>query len=225
MATVRAIQRAAEAKPGTQVVVTTDGGVQNSKHRHHHIGAWAAAVDGVSGTIECRSGPVQGIDQTAFAAELSGALVVLRAAVRARAAVHLVIDNRAVQRGVSARLDGAVPPPRYSFGTWSEVDVLAAALRQLPVRSECSWIPSHGTKMDEWRPPDGLSGARLRTINDAADEAASSLAERRWTQERQSENQAEATARTWALQVLYRLQRAERQYLDKWLPDWRHLAA
>ena len=162
-------------------MVATDGGVQASKHKTHRIGAWAAAIEGTAG-ITAHADVVQGIDQTSFAAELAGAIAVLRAAVRARAAVHLVIDNRGVQRGVAQRLAGCVPQPRFCFATWAEVDRLATELRKLRVDSECTWVPSHGKKMEEWMPPAALSGVRVRRLSDRANVAASALAERRWNE-------------------------------------------
>ena len=221
---VTAIRQAAASAPDRPVMVATDGGVQNSKHKTHRIGAWAAAIEGTAG-ITAHADVVQGIDQTSFAAELAGAIAVLRAAVRARAAVHLVIDNRGVQRGVAQRLAGCVPQPRFCFATWAEVDRLATELRKLRVDSECTWVPSHGKKMEEWMPPPGLSGVRVRRLNDRADVAASALAERRWTCERQAESQAEAAAKAWVTRTLSRLQRAERQYVDQWLPGRSNFAA
>jgi hypothetical protein len=221
---ITAIRQKTASAPDRPVMVATNGGVQNSKHKTHRIGAWAAAIEGTAG-ITAHADVVQGIDQTSFAAELAGAVAVLRAAVRARAAVHLVIDNRGVQRGVAQRLAGCMPQPRFCFGTWAEVDRLAGKLRELRIESQCTWIPSHGKKMEQWVPPPGLSGERLRRLNDEADVAASALAERRWTREREAENRAEAAAKAWVTRSLSRLQRAERQYIDQWLPGRSHFAA
>ena len=155
-AIVTALRESGDAQ-SEPVLIASDGGVQMSSHRQYRLGAWGAAAQCGYGFIRA-SGHVCGIDQTTFAAELAGAIAVLRAAVTARVAVHLVIDNRSVQKGVAKRLAGAEGHPRFYFGTWAMVYRLAAALRELPLQSQCSWVPNHGKQMEEWRPPPGFMG-------------------------------------------------------------------
>ena len=75
--------------------------------------------------------------------------------------------------------------------------------------------------MEEWRPPSGLSGKSVRKLNEEADCAATECLEHRWFRERRIASIADASAKTWVHRALTRLQRAERQYIDQWLPDRR----
>ena len=118
---MQALKDAADAHPGQPVLVASDGGVVEPRHRYLRIGSWAAAVGRTDrrrstfSDVRTTSQPLQGVDQTSYAAELAGALGVLRAANRASTAVNMLIDNRAVQRIVQARLRGAATQPRHGF--------------------------------------------------------------------------------------------------------------
>ena len=73
-------------------------------------------------------------------------MVALCAIAATRAVIILLIDNKAVQRWVTARLAGAADnPPRFCFGLWREVE---AVIVTMPPGSTCFWVPAHGRKLD-----------------------------------------------------------------------------
>jgi hypothetical protein len=209
------MMREEAAASGNPLVVATDGGVCHPANKRMRIGAWGVAAQGSQRCIRKWSHPVLGLDQTSFAAELHGAVAVLRAAANTGTAVSLIIDNKSVQRGVASRLAGSRGEvPRYSFGIWQEVEELADRM----VRgSMCSWTPAHG-RHEEWEASRsiGASTAQCRALNDAADNAASSLAEDRWLQERQAEEAAQRGADAWGRRRLQRLRAAEAQWTLRW---------
>ena len=161
-----------------------------------------------------------GLDQTAAAAEAEGALSVLRAAVEARCAVDLYIDNRGVQRAVAAAMSGHPVVRGYSPYLWREINELCS---QLPaeISSSCHWVPAHGKAAQGWRPPDGHEEAEMRQLNEEADREASSRAKLRYRAEAQHEYSLRRRAAQWSRLALDRLARASRACSDRWLPPER----
>jgi len=60
------------------------------------------------------------------------------------------------------------------------------------------WVPSHGKRMESWKPPDGHCADEWRRLNDAADLAVGVTRDQRWIEEaamRDSWNNARLRAR------------------------------
>jgi hypothetical protein len=197
---------AAAAAAGGRAKVASDGGVEKPQHKWQRLGSWGVAV-----AQRTFSGYCLGIDQSTAAAELAGALAVLRAAADAKVTVGLYIDNKGVQKSLDrAMLGNLAHLPRHCFGDWAEVREL---LTQMPPGSRAWWIPSHGKEKDSFVLPPGHSEEEMRRLNGRADEAATACNVRRWTTDRHAEAAAESGARIWARQALARLVSAEEQYL------------
>lgn len=205
------------------IYVATDGGTTAQKDRYLRISGWAAAFadNRVDTAARCAvttsAGSVQGVDQCAYKIELTAATMVLRAAVAAQVPIHILVDNLTIARGVEQRLRGQVKPTRYQFGAWQDIQRLGNQLQELGHQSCCSWIPSHGSKLEEWTPPDGITNANARRLNDFADVAASRVAERRWLADRQAEADTIKGASAWTRAALLRLAKAEVQYTSRWI--------
>jgi hypothetical protein len=154
------------------------------------------------------------MDQTSFMAELQGATTALACANTAGVPVHLIIDNKGVQRGVDARLRGEKPIVDFYGGMWKKIEDLCATL---PDGCACSWVPAHGRHLS-WDAERAPAVAKAwRDTNDAADVAASTESYLRWNEVMRPFAQSETLARARATSALNRLHWAEQAYTNKWL--------
>lgn len=165
------------SRTNAPVLVATDGGAIGST-ADTRCAAWGVAV-----ARRCRdasaSGEVTGLDQTAFAAELFAAQVAISAAIMARIEINLVIDNQAVQKGISAAISEPEhrKVPRHHTQVWCD---LYALLDEGYVLS-CEWVPSHGKKKDWTAPSGSLHETRTwRRLNNSADKAANTAAQQHY---------------------------------------------
>ena len=162
---------------------------------------------------------MEGLDQTAAAAEAQGALCALRAAVQAQVSLHLYIDNRGVQRAVAHAMAGRPIFRGTCPFLWREMSELCS---QLPgTENSCHWVPSHGKESVGWRPPEGHCEATMRQLNHEADREASSRAKQKYNAESREEYRLRRRAVQWSRLALDRLARASRACSDRWLPPGR----
>ena len=163
---VRAILAASPSGNG-RVLVASDGGAEG-KDAFSRRAAWGAATGSTS-----TGAPVQGMDQSAPAAELAGLLQVLAAVASASRTqprpVTLVLDNKGIAdrarwagRGLSLR-------PRQAAVAWKQICHIMSDIRHLTADDvDVIWVPSHGKKQ-HWVPPRGYDAKEIRRLNDAAD--------------------------------------------------------
>ena len=209
---VRALRQDRQAD-GTPILIASDGGVQDPTRPRYRAGAFGVAMARRDGSLLSFVRWTCGMDQTSFMAELQGAITVLASAAEAQTPIHLIIDNKAVQRGVAARLRGARPVVQFCGRLWRIIDGFC---EQLPLGCLCSWVPAHGRHLD-WdagRPP--ATAQAWRALNDAADSVASAEAVNRWQLCMRTFAASEAVARAKATQVLCRLLRAEESWASQW---------
>ena len=191
-----------------RIEVASDGGVKQPRNPRMRTGGWGVFVED-SQDGRGSGGPVLGIDQTSFAAELAGASVALRAAAQTQIPIRLWVDNLAVQKGVQRRIKGARPKEQFYDKAWGDVEDI---ISRLPEGCDCVWVPSHNKKRDEWEGPEWA-----RELNQKADDEATEISEAMYARMRVPEKKAEDAAKTWAKMKLLRLYRGEELYKDKWV--------
>jgi len=159
------------AKKGGKVVLATDGG-STGKTVWQRCGGWGIAVDGLK-----ESGELEGLDHSAYAAELWAALVAVHAIKLANVEATIIIDNLAVQKKVREAIFSAKwRTPQFFSSLWRELKQLVASCTK-PLH--CYWVPAHG-KHQEWTAPDGFLTKHWRGLNDDADEGAARTAQELW---------------------------------------------
>jgi len=126
--------------PAGRVVVATDGALEAG------LAAWAA-TDGEA----VARGPLDGQDQSSFAAEVEGIRQVLRAAaaglgVGQPAELILLVDSRAAL-SICVRAS----PPLWAAGQWADVRNAVAALRARAVETRWQWVPAHDRPAERYR--------------------------------------------------------------------------
>ena len=120
--------------------------------------------------------PCQGLDQTPGRAEREGVLMVLRAARKVGALVHLIVDNLNVCRGLWHAAEHLNHHQRYASGDWDDIVECLSDLGTRGLMPYASWIPSHDKK-SSWTPPENHSAETCRDLNSRADVAAGDAAE------------------------------------------------
>ena len=133
-------------------------------------------------------GPLQGMVTSPSAAEMQALLHVLRALREAPRPATTMVDNLNCVKGVAAgRYTG------YCHVLWREIFNHMAHIPDV----EVIWIPSHGKKKGEWKPPPGHDEEIWRQLNHLADLEASSAAER-VREELRPEAEAVQAHRNWS---------------------------
>ena len=134
----------------TVVNLFVDGTCTTPSDPKLRLAAWAVTVAGdVDQAMNheiLRGGPLQGIIQTAFRAELQAVLEACKVALQLRARVRIWSDCLGVVRGVQKRLRGAVvtKPNAPNADLWFQLDAL---LQQLDVtRVQIVKVVSHGDR-------------------------------------------------------------------------------
>ena len=187
------------------VLVATDG---SSIHGHLSAG-WGAIVEQGPGSSLIH-GPVEGADQTSWAAETVAALKVLHAAKVANRNVVMLIDNSTVLSDVKRVIGGQPRLPKYGFKYWHYMRGLVEGLSH-----RAYWVPSHG-KRPRWRPDDPQGDPiQWRSLNSRADLAAGrGAASKAVTAGDSGYMERCARATNWAHMALDRLYRSSRQYVE-----------
>ena len=121
------------------------------------------------------SGQLEGLDHSAYAAELCAARIALTAIVKAQVPTTLIIDNLAVQRQIQEGIGGCRRLPSYFSTAWREVYEQLDQCHDLL----CFWVPAHG-RHEDWRAPPGSNTEQWREANAAADEEAAAQAKELW---------------------------------------------
>ena len=172
------------ASTGVKPIVATDGGSKGES-----VWTRCAAFGAATGHTRI-GGRLQGLDHSAYAAELWGALVALTSAAQAGVDITLIIDNQAVQKRIWQAIRGRRQLPTYFSTTWRRIFEL---LDRIP-GTECFWVPAHD-RHEEWRPPAGHDKATWRELNDYADLEASAASSRLWEELTSERNANDANAR------------------------------
>ena len=187
----------------------TDGGADSFGTPRFRRAGWGVAIGEYATGGKC-----QGTDASAFAGEAQALLQALRAlngAARFLEAgrgvpelterVLIFIDNMAVVNSTKAAIRrGGLP--RNAAGIWAEVRELAQRVPGL----EIHWVPSHGKKKAEWRPPDGIDGGVARYLNDKADAEATRYA-KLVCEDVETQRMGHLEAERWASRVHSELER------------------
>ena len=212
-----ALRRAPRGPCGT-VLVATDGGVQEPRRPRFRTAASGLCILSPAGeAVFATAREVGGVDQTSFAAELHGAVLALEAAAHVQVPITIVIDNKAVQRGVASRLAGLRPYAHFMSGLWRRIEAAADAI---PPGSGCVWVPAHGRHAG-WRPEgrDARFACLWRKANDLADEMASSASAERFAKLCALPAAREVQVRESTEGALLRLKAAEEEWASRWYPD------
>ena len=151
------------------VIVATDGSGIGSNFLTR-VASWGAAISNYS-----FASPVPTHDVTAYAGELYGALNAARAAHAAQKPIFLLIDNSSVANIVQEALHA-------SFGSRRSFVATQLFRSFLLPGSRVCWVPSHD-KHPDWQPPAPFTAKHFRSLNAAADVAASSVTSRLWKAE------------------------------------------
>ena len=171
-----------------RAVIATDGGAQGKIFRER-VAAYGVAVG-----MRTWNGRVGGIDQSAYMAELWALYKVLKSIEGLGGEIWIIIDNYAVMDEADRRRRGFKKLSGCCPGLWFKVQQLID--KTLGLRF--GWVPSHGKKMESWKPPDGHCADEWRRLNDAADLAVGVTRDQRWIEEaamRDSWNNARLRAR------------------------------
>ena len=171
-----------------RAVIATDGGAQGKIFKER-VAAYGVAVG-----MRSWNGRVGGIDQSAYMAEVWALYKVLKSIEGLGGEIWIIIDNYAVMDEADRRRRGFKKMSGCCPGLWFEVQQLID--RTLGLRF--GWVPSHGKKMESWKPPDGHCADEWRRLNDAADLAVGVTRDLRWFEEtamRDSWNKARLRAR------------------------------
>ena len=139
------------------------------------VAAWAAVVEGsqpIAAGFEYE-------DQSPFVAEVFGILHLLEAAAISmrstrRTRVLLLCDCQAAIRVCKRSYSGCYQT--LARRIWAALDALSH--REIDVILH--WVPAHDRIVPGWRPPENITEARARALNDAVDVAARDMALRRW---------------------------------------------
>ena len=153
----------------------------------------------------------EGMDQTAAAAELDGLLEVVKAADEVQRDVHILVDNRGVQKRFERLCKGGeLESGCHAYARWEEVRRLAKKRMHTT-----SWVPSHG-KQTNWSAGSEERTKRWRGLNAQADKAATQAIKREELRRKSKEDEARhAEAATKADQALRRLQNLSQCYRKK----------
>ena len=143
----------------SHIIACSDGACEHPTDGYFRIASWGAAVlckpSFSQAAYTASAGHCEGLDQTSTAAEITGALRVLRAAqaVRLHKPLAIFVDNRTAQRGIDRVLRGLPVCSRHYFGLWADAKAAANSLHK---GTRCFWVPAHKRHKD-WTPPAGLT--------------------------------------------------------------------
>ena len=163
---VRAILSAPPATNG-RVLIASDGGAAG-KDEFERRASWGAAAGHAS-----TGASVQGMDQSAPAAELAGLLQILAAAATATRTqarpITLILDNKSIAHRARLAGLGIAIRPRNAASAWKSICRFMLDIRHATGADvDVIWVPSHD-KDEHWRPPPGYHAQEIRRLNDAAD--------------------------------------------------------
>ena len=136
------------------------------------VATWAVALPN-GGTFVA---DVPGVDQTPGFAEKWAVFQTARAASEAGCRVHLLVDNMTCVRACHHLASASSLPAGAAKALWHGVD---EAIRAGP-GFRVDWVPAHG-KHPQWAPAQrGERASVWRSLNDAADRAASRRLKVKW---------------------------------------------
>jgi hypothetical protein len=115
----------------------------------------------------------------------------------AEADAHFIIDNKATLERVQKAIAGRATLDADGFRRQAD---LIKALHVGTRSHAASWIPSHGKRASEWRPPQDYSEEQCRVLNGDADEGATAALVQAFTR-RQELIDERGDAWTWASNV------------------------
>ena len=172
---VRAILSAPPANNG-RVLIASDGGAAG-KDEFERRASWGAAAGHAS-----TGASVQGMDQSAPAAELAGLLQILAAAATATRTqarpITLILDNKSIAYRARLAGLGIAIRPRNAASAWKSICRFMLDIRHATGADvDVIWVPSHD-KDEHWRPPPGYHAQEIRRLNDAADTEATAHLQR-----------------------------------------------
>ena len=191
------------------VTIAMDGGAD--KKGSKQWAGWGVAVpNSIGGTAATFSDWVHGMDQSSWIAEVMALLMVCKAAASIGASFHALIDNLGVHRAFKNLMAGKFFAPRYAFGLWIKI----WRLTRCALHSS-SWVPSYGKKIGKWKPDvSGQSEDVWRSLNRAADTAATFSRDQQLQNRFQEIIDAESRCLEWSSETLLLLRQASKRYFD-----------
>ena len=119
-------------------------------------------------------GPLGGIDQTSYMAEVWALYKVMRSIAGVEGEIWVIIDNQSVQREADKWRTGTRKGVGNCPGIWWKIRDFI--LKCPGIRFGC--VPSHDKKQEEWEALEGHNTMEWRALNDEAKEASVARDER-----------------------------------------------
>ena len=148
-----------QLRHGGKALIATDGGAMGDNHAER-VGSIGVAVGGARA-----QGPLGGIDQTSYMAEVWALYKVMRSIAGIEGEIWVIIDNQSVQREADRWRTGTRKGVGNCPGIWWKIRDFM--LKCPGIRF--GWVPSHGKKQEEWEAPEGHNTVEWRALNDEAD--------------------------------------------------------